>query len=334
MGRRPTLKRNYDDEGNLISKECSGCHEIKLTSEFNKTKREIDGLRPRCKECLKKYRQDNAESIREYKKRYRKDNAESIREYHKQYRKNNAEKIKEHRKENAESIREYQKKYRQDNAENIKKHHKKYYQENKEKINENNKKRYQENKEEIKERRRKNYQENKEEIKEYNKKYYQENSDYFKKHHKKYYQENLDYFKEYRQECYSKKTEEVLRRIKTEVKNNPDNYNYIKGKEIYGIIYLVHNVKTNRYYVGQTTIGFDNRYPSGWLYEHGRKKTVREDLELYGENSFEYIKLFKVAHSQYELDKLEAHYIDYYDSYENGYNETRGNIFTNRGKEK
>ena len=86
--------------------------------------------------------------------------------------------------------------------------------------------------------------------------------------------------------------------------------------------------------MGQTTIGFDIRYKSGWLYDHGHKNTVKHDMELYGEDSFEYTKLFKVAHSQYELDKLEAYYIDYYDSYEKGYNENRGNIFTNRGKEK
>ena len=97
---------------------------------------------------------------------------------------------------------------------------------------------------------------------------------------------------------------------------------------------MVCNIKSDKYYVGQTTIGFNNRYPSGWLHEHSYKNTVKHDLELYGEDSFEYIKLFKVAHSQYELDKLEAYYIDYYNSYENGYNETRGNIFTDRGKEK
>ena len=33
---------------------------------------------------------------------------------------------------------------------------------------------------------------------------------------------------------------------------------------------------------------------------------------------------------QKELDKLEAYYIEYFNSYENGYNETRGNIFTER----
>ena len=92
----------------------------------------------------------------------------------------------------------------------------------------------------------------------------------------------------------------------------------------------MHNVKSDKYYIGQTTIGFDNRYKCGWLYEHSYKDTVRTDLELYGEDSFEYVKIFKVAHCQKDLDKLEAYYIDYYNSYDNGYNENRGNIFTER----
>ena len=87
--------------------------------------------------------------------------------------------------------------------------------------------------------------------------------------------------------------------------------------------YYMSNNNSDKYYVGQSINSFDIRYKSGWLYEHSKKDTVKHDLELYGENSFEYIKLFKVAHSQYELDKLEAYYINYYDSYEKGYNENR-----------
>lgn len=247
MGRKQTLKRNYDSKGNLISKECTYCHEIKPASEFNKDKSKIDGLRLKCKECLKKYRRDNAESIKEYQKQYQRDNAERIRERDKQYRKNNAERIREHKKQ-----------YRKDNAEDIK-----------------------------------------------------------------------EYCKEYN----TKKVQKALQQIKTEVETNPEKYNYNPDEDIYGIIYLVHNIKSNKYYVGQTTRVFNIRYKSGWLYEHSKKESVKEDLDLYGEESFEYTKLFKVAHSQHELDKLEAYYIDYYDSYENGYNETRGNIFTNRGEE-
>lgn len=276
---RKVMQRNYDSEGNLVSKECSKCHEIKSVSEFHKCERNADGLQAKCKEC---------------------------------------------RNEN----------------------NKKYYQENKDKINKKHKKYYQENKDEIGKRQRKYRQENSDHFKEYRRKYYQENLDYYKEHFKKYNQENKDKIKEknkkyeqkesrkkYKKECYSKKTQEVLQQIKAEVETYPGKYNYIEGKKIYGVIYLVHNVKANRYYVGQTTIGFDNRYPKGWLFTHGHKNDVKHDLELYGENTFEFTKIFKVAHSQYEMDKLEAYYIDKYDSYKNGYNENRGNIFTNRGKE-
>ena len=229
--------RNYDSEGNLVSKECSKCHKIKSVSEFYKDIDKSDELQPRCKECSKIY----------------------------------------------------------------------------------NKKHYQENT---------NY------FKERDKKRRQENPDYFKKYYKKYYQENPDYFKKHNKEYYEKNTQEALQQIKIEVESNPEKYNYREGEKIYGVIYLVNNIKSNKYYVGQTTRTFDIRYKSGWLHEHGCKNSVKEDLGLYGENSFKYIKLFKVAHSQHELDKLEAYYIDYYDSYENGYNETRGNVFTDRGKEK
>ena len=236
--------RNYDSEGNLVSKECSKCHEIKSVSEFSKDIYKSDGLQSKCKECRKKYQQENKDKIKEYCQ-----------------------------------------------------------------------KRYQKNKDEIKEKQRKYRQENKESIKEYHKKHYQEN-------------------KESKKERYDKKIQETLQQNKKEIESNLEKYNYIEGKEIYGVIYLVCNIKSDRYYVGQTTIGFNNRYPLGWLYKHSKKDTVKHDLELYGEDSFEYTKIFKVAHSQYELDKLEAYYINYYDSYEKGYNENRGNIFTDRGKEK
>lgn len=246
------LKRNYDNEGNLISKECSCCHKVKPVSEFTKNKSKIDGLKLKCRECVKEYN-------KEYCKNHK--------EYHKEYYKNNAERIKEYAKE-------YNKEYKKNNAESIKKYHKEYY---------------------------------------------KGEAKHYKEYYKKYYQRNA---------------QESLQQIKIEVESNPDKYNYITDKEIFGIIYLVHNINSDKYYVGQTTRGFDNRYPKGWLAKHVYKNTVREDLELYGEDSFEYTKIFKVAHSQYELDKLEAYYIDYYNSYENGYNENRGNIFTDRGKEK
>ena len=143
-----------------------------------------------------------------------------------------------------------------------------------------------------------------------------------------YYKQNADRIKEQ----YNSKVKQALAEIKAYVEKEPQRFNYNTNEEIYGVIYLVYNTCSQRYYVGQTTIGFDNRYGSGWIYTHSYKDTVKEDLEKYGEDSFEYTKIFKVAHNQEELDKLEAYYIEYFDSYENGYNETRGNIFTERGK--
>ena len=225
MGRKGVL-RNYDSNGNLISKECSKCHEVKAVSEFSKDKSKKDGIRTICKDCHKEYNKQNADKLKEYKK-----------EYNAEYRKQNADKIKEYKAE---------------------------------------------------------------------------------------------YDKQYNKERYNQKVEQSLIEIKAYVEIDPQRYDYNPNKEIYGVIYLVHNVKSDKYYVGQTTVGFDNRYKSGWLNWHSYKDIVKTDLELYGEDSFEYTKIFKVAHNQQELDKLEAYYIDYFNAYENGYNENRGNIFTER----
>ena len=265
MGGKRVL-RNYDSNGNLISKECSKCHEVKAVSEFSKNKSRKDGVDAMCKDCRKEYYKQNAEHYAEYYKQ----NTDKIKERNAEYYKQNAEYHAEYRKQNADKIKEYQSEYRKQNAE--------YYAE-----------------------------------------YRKQNADKIK-------ERNAEYYAEY----YKQKVEQSLIEIKAYVEKNPQRYNYNPNKEIYGIIYLVHNVKSDKYYVGQTTIGFDNRYQSGWLYEHSYKDTVKEDLELYGESSFEYVKIFRVAHNQQDLDKLEAYYIDYFNAYDNGYNENRGNIFTER----
>ena len=243
MGRKGVL-RNYDSNGNLISLECSVCHEVKVVSEFSKNKSKKDGVNTICKECEKQYRKQNKDKIVEY------------------------------------------------------------------------------------------YKQNKDKRREYSAEYYKQNIDKRKEYYAEYYKQNIDKKKEYLAEWgkqnYKQKTEQSLTEIKAYVEQNPQKYNYNPNEEIYGIIYLVHNVKSDKYYVGQTINSFDIRYKSGWLYIHSYKDTVKTDLELYGEDSFEYMKIFKVAHNQQDLDKLEAYYIDYFNAYENGYNENRGNIFTER----
>ena len=160
-----------------------------------------------------------------------------------------------------------------------------------------------------------NKERNKERNKKYNKKYNEENKEQIKERKKKYYEELCD---------------EAITRIKTIVEQDPTRYDYKVGEEIYGVIYLVHCKPTNKYYVGQTTVGFDNRYSKGFFNDKGHrtKDNLKEDLERYGEDSFEITKIFKVAHSKEELDDLEVYYIDYFNSYYDGYNETRGNHHT------
>ena len=243
MGGKRVL-RNYDSNGNLISLECSVCHEVKAVSEFYEDKSKKDGVDTKCKECRK-----------QCSKQYQKQNADKIAEYEKQRNNKRKEYWKQHRKQNAE---------------------------------------------------------------------------YYAEYHAKYRKQNADKRKEYNTEYRNQKVEQSLIEIKAYVEIDPQRYDYNPNKEIYGIIYLVHNTKSDKYYVGQTTTGFDIRYKSGWLYTHSYKDTVKTDLELYGESSFEYVKIFKVAHCQRDLDRLEAYYIDYFNSYENGYNENRGNIFTER----
>ena len=250
MGKK--AKRVYDENGNVTHKVCGKCGELKGIDEFNVDKSASDGHQRKCKECLKKYREENKEQRKEYdEKRY---------------------------KENKEQIKEYVKKYREENKEQIKEWKKKHYEENKE---------------QIKERVKKYREENKEQIKEWKKKHY----------------------------------EESIARIKTIVEQDPTKYDYKIGEEIYGLIYLAHCKPTNKYYVGQTTVGFDNRYSGGFFNDsnHKTKDDLKEDLEKYGEDSFEFTKIFKVAHNKEELDNLEVYYIDYFNSYYDGYNETRGN---------
>ena len=263
-------KKVKDENGNVTHKVCSKCGELKDINEFHAHKRTSDGHRSKCKECRKKYREENKEQIKEYNKKWREENKEQIKKY---------------REENREQRKEYNKKYYEENKEQKKEYDKKYR------------------------------EENKEQIKEYNKKYWEENKEQEKERVKKHHEELCD---------------KAITRIKTIVEQDPTKYDYKVGEEIYGVIYLVCCKPINKYYVGQTTTGFNNRYPRGFFNDKGHrtKDDLKEDYKRYGEDSFEITEIFKVAHNKEELDDLEVYYIDYFDSYYNGYNKTRGNHHT------
>ena len=56
-------------------KECSECHETKPVSKYHKESKHSDGLRSKCKDCIrvhsKRYYQENEEARSEYNKQYR-----------------------------------------------------------------------------------------------------------------------------------------------------------------------------------------------------------------------------------------------------------------------
>ena len=114
----------------------------------------------------------------------------------------------------------------------------------------------------------------------------------------------------------------------------------IDGKEHYGIIYKIENIITHEIYIGQTSNpkGFDGRYSfSGkdiervYAYLNGNKdrnerhnQHLRRSIEKYGFDSFDVDKIFDVAETQEELNEKEIYYIEKFDCFNQGYNQTYG----------
>ena len=103
---------------------------------------------------------------------------------------------------------------------------------------------------------------------------------------------------------------------------------------IYGYIYKFENIKTRRVYIGETINPLKERYKSnviqGWIKERLKYDNQKFTEELI-EEDFKVTEVLDVAFCQYHLDKLEAYYINKYDSYNNGYNNREGNYNTTDG---
>ena len=110
--------------------------------------------------------------------------------------------------------------------------------------------------------------------------------------------------------------------------------------EIYGIIYLIKNKANGKCYIGQTKEqkGFNDRYnhlgegiervyklhKSNKKHNRYYNKHLLSAIEKYGLEAFEVNKCLDYAFSLEELNIKEKVYIQLYDSFENGYNETLG----------
>lgn len=107
---------------------------------------------------------------------------------------------------------------------------------------------------------------------------------------------------------------------------------------IYGIIYKITNIINNKSYIGQTTRGFNKRYEHKGIgiervykfHLSQRKRNLKynkhllESIEKCGFDAFEVIEILDIAFSKKELDIKEKHYIELFDCYKNGYNNTLG----------
>lgn len=144
----------------METKKCSKCKEEKPASAeyFVRAKKEKSGFACSCKDCNRKWREQNKKKILAGQKKYREENKEKIAETNKRYSEKNKEKRKAYSKEyyklNKEKKREYDKLYREKNLDVIREKDKIRYYKNYEKSRETSKKYYKENREAITERRK------------------------------------------------------------------------------------------------------------------------------------------------------------------------------------
>lgn len=94
--------------------------------------------------------------------------------------------------------------------------------------------------------------------------------------------------------------------------------------KIYGVIYKITNKINGKIYIGQTTEGFDRRYRKDFCKLHDGY--LKNAINKYGVDNFDFCKILDVAFSKTELDIKERHYIKLYNSNNKiyGYNLTEG----------
>lgn len=236
-----------------MEKKCNKCNVVKDVGEFNKTKRNKDGLDSICRECgrekAKRYREANKEKIKQYYqsnkqriidrvKKYDKVNKEQIKIRKKQWRQDNKEHIKEYYLANKEKKKKYSKEYAKANKDKLRERARKHYDANKETIANKSKQYREDNKEKLKEKRKQYYETNKERIANYQKKYAKANEEKLKEKRKQYYEVNKDKRNQYRR--HKIKTDNLFR-LKRNISKGIQKYlkdgKSKRTREIIGISY-------------------------------------------------------------------------------------------------
>lgn len=194
----------------------------------------------------------------------------------------------------------------------------------KECANKRQKQYYENNKDKIKERDRQWRENNKEYKKERDRQWRENNKEYYKE----YYENNKEHKKEYDKQRHQGNKQNNLQYISSMLEQINPIFKRL-NLPVYGYVYVFENIKTGHKYVGQTIqplkrrYGFEGGIVKGWIKERLDKSNQKFTEELI-EEDIVVTEVLDVAFCQYHLDKLEAYYIDKYDSFLNGYNNNAG----------
>ena len=113
------------------TKVCSKCKVEKPFDDFSRHKSRKDGRQPHCKECYKKYNEENSERKKELHKRWCQENADKIIKYCQENSDKRREQSKQWRQENADRIREYNKEWNQENYSRRREYSRQYHKDRK-----------------------------------------------------------------------------------------------------------------------------------------------------------------------------------------------------------
>lgn len=177
-------------------------------------------------------------------------------------------------------------------------------------------------------------EQNKEHKKAYKKQWYKDNIASIKAYKKQWYQNNKEHRKVYDKQKYENSKETNLQYIFSIIEQARPIFSQL-NLPVYGYIYKFENIKTGHRYLGQTIRPLKERYETeivkGWIKEKKEISIQKFKDELIEENFT--VEIIDIGICKYHLDKLEAYYIDKYDSYNNGYNNNAGYHNTDDGIE-
>ena len=93
-----------------------------------------------------------------------------------------------------------------------------------------------------------------------------------------------------------------------------------------GLIYIIKNSINNKVYIGQTTLSMEDRWKTHLKPSVSKQRSsykIYNAMNKYGKENF-YCELLEENIPVKELNDREIYYIEKYNSFENGYNSTKG----------